>query len=61
MQTDEYDEQIPPKGRLLGIDYGTVRVGVSVSDLFQKLATPLHNYQRVSQAADAGFFLGQVK
>ncbi len=58
--TDEHDERIPRKGRLLGIDYGTVRVGVSVSDLFQKLASPLHSYQRVSRVADARFFLSQV-
>jgi len=55
------DDTLPRRGRLLGIDYGTVRVGVSVSDLFQKLASPLHNYQRVSRTADEQFFLKQVR
>jgi len=52
---------LPQQGRLLGIDYGTVRMGLAVSDLFQKLASPLHNYRRVSRAADEQFLLQQVK
>lgn len=55
------DAAIPERGRLLGIDYGTVRVGVAVSDVFQSLASPLHNYQRVSRAADEQFFRKQVQ
>jgi len=55
----ERPNRIPARGRLFGIDYGTVRVGVSVSDLFQKLASPLHNYQRVSRRADEQFFRRQ--
>ena len=47
---------VPGRGRLLGIDYGTKRVGVAVSDLFQKLASPLHNYQRNGIQADTRFF-----
>jgi len=57
----EADGSMPRRGRLVGIDYGTVRVGVSVSDVFQKLASPLHNYQRVSRQADEHFFLRQIK
>jgi putative Holliday junction resolvase len=56
IQADANDASIPRRGRLLGIDYGTVRVGVSVSDQFQKLASPLHNYERVSRTADQQFF-----
>ena len=56
----ENDAAVPWRGRLLGIDYGTVRIGVSVSDLFQKLASPLHNYHRVSQTEDQRFFRKQV-
>ena len=48
--------KIPPRGRILGIDYGTKRVGVAVSDVFQELASPLHNYQRNGQQADEQFF-----
>lgn len=55
------DDHIPDQGRLLGIDYGTVRVGVAVSDTLQSLASPLHNYQRVSRPADELFFQKQVQ
>ena len=48
--------ELPSQGRLLGIDYGIRRVGVAVCDEFQRLASPLHNYERVSQAADEAFF-----
>ncbi|MEO2015594.1 MAG: Holliday junction resolvase RuvX [Fuerstiella sp.] len=48
--------KIPPRGRILGIDYGTKRVGVAVSDMFQQIASPLHNYQRNGQQADEYFF-----
>lgn len=47
---------LPRQGRLFGIDYGTKRVGVAVSDSFQKIASPLHNYQRVARRADEWFF-----
>ena len=33
-------------GRLLGVDYGTVRVGLSVSDPDRKIAFPLTTYNR---------------
>ncbi|MCP4783090.1 MAG: Holliday junction resolvase RuvX [Fuerstiella sp.] len=49
-------ERIPPRGRILGIDFGTKRVGVAVSDMFQQIASPLHNYQRNGQQADEHFF-----
>ncbi|MEP3477937.1 MAG: Holliday junction resolvase RuvX [Fuerstiella sp.] len=50
------DEDLPVKGRLLGIDFGTKRVGVSVSDSRQSLSSPLHNYDRSSHEADRQFF-----
>jgi putative Holliday junction resolvase len=55
------EEALPRKGRLLGIDFGTKRVGIAVSDLFQKLASPLHNYQRNGQQADSRFFRNLVE
>ncbi|MCH2211413.1 MAG: Holliday junction resolvase RuvX [Fuerstiella sp.] len=57
----QHTANVPQKGRLLGIDYGTVRVGISVCDENQQLASPLHNYQRVSRQADQQFFRKQVK
>ncbi|MEZ6130175.1 MAG: Holliday junction resolvase RuvX [Planctomycetaceae bacterium] len=49
-------QALPVQGRLFGIDYGTKRVGVAVSDVLQKIAGPLHNYTRVSRRADECFF-----
>ena len=44
------------KGRLLGVDYGTVRVGLAVSDPDRILASPLATYNRRDPAADSAYF-----
>lgn len=49
-------DEVPDQGRLMGIDYGTKRVGVAISDLYQKISSPLHNYQRHSRKADEHFY-----
>jgi putative Holliday junction resolvase len=43
-------------GRVAGIDYGTVRVGVAISDANRTLASPLETYTRQRQPDDANFF-----
>ena len=48
--------RLPSHGRLAGIDYGTVRIGVAISDPGQMIASPLENYTRQSTVADAEFF-----
>ena len=47
---------IPPKGALLGIDYGSVRVGLAVCDVDRRIASPLDTFPRKSDAADASYF-----
>jgi putative Holliday junction resolvase len=42
--------------RLLGVDYGTVRVGLAVSDPDRKFSFPLQTYERKNAARDAAFF-----
>jgi putative holliday junction resolvase len=42
--------------RLLGVDYGQVRVGLAVSDAGRKIASPLSTYTRADQAKDSAFF-----
>lgn len=42
--------------RLLGVDYGTVRVGLAISDPDRKFAFPLDVRQRAGAGADAAFF-----
>ena len=42
--------------RLLGVDYGTVRVGLAISDAERRLASPLAVYERRGREADAVYF-----
>jgi putative holliday junction resolvase len=42
--------------RLLGVDYGSVRVGLAVSDAERRIASPLTTYPRRSPRQDADFF-----
>ena len=37
---------MPPEGRILGVDFGEVRVGLAVSDPTRRLASPLPTLQR---------------
>jgi putative Holliday junction resolvase len=46
---------------LLGVDTGTVRVGLAVSDADRKIASPLVTYRRRSREADATWFRQQVE
>jgi len=46
----------PASGRIAGIDYGTVRIGVAVTDPDRRLASPWATYERRSLTADAAFF-----
>ncbi len=48
--------EFPTTGRLAGIDYGTVRIGVAITDASRILASPLENYNRRSLEADADYF-----
>ncbi len=47
---------VPESGVLLGIDYGTRRVGVAVSDRDQRFSSPLHNHERHGVQVDERFF-----
>lgn len=48
--------EIVSKGRLAGIDYGTVRIGVAISDPNQTIASPLEVYTRRNLDLDAKYF-----
>jgi putative Holliday junction resolvase len=56
MPATEPDRHPSLPGRLAGIDYGTVRIGVAVTDPEQRLASPFENYTRRGAAADATYF-----
>jgi putative holliday junction resolvase len=46
---------------LLGVDYGSVRIGLAVSDPDRKMAFPLATYQRRNSERDAEYFRGVVQ
>jgi putative Holliday junction resolvase len=46
--------------RLLGVDYGHVRIGLAVSDADCKIAFPLATYQRRNREGDAAYFQNVV-
>jgi putative holliday junction resolvase len=46
--------------RLLGVDYGTVRVGLAISDPDRRLASPLAVYERRGREQDAAYFRSVV-
>lgn len=46
-----------PHGRIAGIDFGTVRIGIAVTDPDQTLASPLETYTRRSEALDRERFV----
>lgn len=45
-----------PLGRVAGIDYGRVRIGIAISDPDRTLASPYENYTRRGPVADARRF-----
>jgi len=58
MSFDEpHDEPFPIEGRIAGVDYGTVRIGVSITDPNRLLSSPLFNYTRGSLEQDSEFFV----
>lgn len=47
------ESEFPCEGRLLGLDYGTRRIGFALSNPEQTIASPLENYTRVNEPHDA--------
>jgi putative Holliday junction resolvase len=47
---------VSERRRLLGVDYGTVRVGLAVTDPDRKMAFPLATYTRRTRDEDAAYF-----
>ena len=46
---DEFKKKLSNGARLLGIDLGTKRIGFSISDYNQKIATPLQTLEKSKQ------------
>jgi len=49
----EFAALLPAKGRLIGLDVGTVTIGIAVSDDRRTIATPDHTITRTKWAGDA--------
>lgn len=47
---------LPTPGRLAGIDFGTVRIGVAICDPGRTLASPYENYSRRTPLLDSQYF-----
>ena len=52
---------VPARGRLLGLDYGTKRVGLALSNIDQTIATPLETYLRRDERQDERYLQKQVQ
>ena len=53
---DHDSRPIPRVGRIAGIDFGTVRIGVSICDPDQTISSPFENYNRRGESFDAQYF-----
>lgn len=51
----------PETGRLAGVDFGTVRIGIAICDPDRKIASPLENYNRRNPQKDFQYFTGLVQ
>jgi putative Holliday junction resolvase len=51
----------PARGRLLGLDFGTKRVGLALSNAEQTIATPVETYQRRDEPQDARYLRQKVE
>ena len=49
-------ESLPCEGALLGVDYGTKRVGLAISTREQTIASPLEIYKRRNTRLDEKYF-----
>ena len=47
---------LPTSGRLAGIDFGTVRIGLAITDPGQQIASPVEVYQRRNDKLDQNYF-----
>lgn len=54
--TSDPSAEFPARGRLIAIDFGTVRIGLAICDPDRILASPLEIYARKDLAADERYF-----
>jgi putative Holliday junction resolvase len=52
---------LPPKARLIGVDLGTKTIGLALSDVERRIATPLTTLKRIKFGRDAEALAGKVR
>jgi putative Holliday junction resolvase len=60
MENNSFPE-LPPSGKLLGLDLGTKTIGVAISDALRFTATPLETIARSKFTADAARLLELIE
>ena len=50
-----------PSGRIAGVDFGTVRIGIAIADATGTIASPYENYTRRSEPLDRAYFVQLVE
>jgi putative Holliday junction resolvase len=58
---EELKERLPTAGALMGLDLGTKTIGVAISDLGRRIASPLLVIQRKKFSTDAEALIGHMK
>ena len=57
---EEFVKRLPGQGALIGLDLGTVTIGLAVSDVRRQIATPLRTIERTRFTADARDLLAET-
>ncbi len=58
---EELAPRLPRKGRLMGLDLGTKTIGLALSDVERRLASPLDTIRRAKFSLDAESLLKRMK
>ncbi len=60
-EINPYDLPWPESGRLAGIDFGTVRIGISLCDPTRTWTSPLETFERKATAIELKYFQNLTK
>jgi putative Holliday junction resolvase len=56
MKEETMPQHEPPPGRVAGVDYGTARIGIAITDPSRTFASPLEQHTRGDAVGDARYF-----
>jgi len=58
---EELSAQLPSRARLLGVDLGTKTIGLALSDVERRIATPLTTIARTKFSKDAEALIAEIR